>query len=103
MPTAIVRSEDFISESVALCDMLYCSYSPEESRYNYRDNLSFSLTCGELKLAFNQSRYAETNVLFDYLELECFELKSLIVYTGMTDEEIRSIENGKYPFEVLTK
>lgn len=96
--------EDFIGESVALCDMMYCSYSPKEDRNNYRDELSFSLTCGEMKLAFNQSQYAETNVLFDYSTLECFDLKSLTVHTDeMSDTDIKSIENGNYSFDIYLK
>lgn len=96
--------EDFISESVALCDMMYCSYSPKERKNKYRDELSFTLTCGEMKLAFNQSQYAETNVLFDYSTLECFDLKSLTVHTGeMSDTDIKSIENGNYSFDIYLK
>lgn len=96
--------ENFISESVALCDMMYCSYSPEERRNNYRDELSIRLTCGEMKLALNQSRYAKTNVLFDYSELEVFGLKSLTVYTdGMTDEEKQQLDGASYPFELIIK
>lgn len=95
--------EDFISESVSLCDMLYCSYAPAEHR-NYRDELSFKLTCGEMKLLCDRSRYAETNVLFDYSALESFGLKSLTVHTGeMNDTDIKSIKNGNYSFEIYFK
>ncbi len=95
--------ENFISESVSLCDMLYCSYASEKRR-NYRDDLSIKLTCGEMKLVCNRSLYAETNVLFDYSTLECFDLKSLTVHTGeMSATEIKSIENGNYSFDIYLK
>lgn len=95
--------EDFIRESIALCDMLYL-YADDEHSRNYRDDFTFKLTCEELAFVCERSRYVETNVLFDYSELELLGLKSLTVHTdGMTGEDIHNIESGNYPFEIYLK
>jgi len=94
--------EDFIRESVSLCDMLYRSAC--EGHSSYRDELTFKLTCGEMMFNCDRSRYAETNVLFDYSELELFGLKSLTVHTDkMTDEEKQRLNGASYPFELITE
>ena len=89
--------EDFIRESIALCDDMY-------QNVDRCDEYSFSVKCGELAFVCDRSRYVETNVLFDYSSLECFDLNSLTVHTnGMTDEDIHNIESGNYSFEVYLK
>lgn len=98
------KPENFINESVSFCDMLYHSYVCYDNRYNHRDDLAFKLTCGEMMFICDRSRYVETNVLFDYSTLECFDLKSLTVHTGeMSDTDIKSIENGNYSFDIYLK
>lgn len=92
--------EDFIRESVSLCDMLY-RYACEARIY--RDDLSFNLKCGEMMFNCTRSRYVETKVLFDYSTLELFGLKSLAVHTdAMTDEERQQLTDNKasYAFEL---
>ncbi len=92
--------EDFIRESVSLCDMLY-RYAGE-GHSSYRDELTFKLMCGEMMFNCERSRYVETNVLFDYSELELFGLKSLTVHTDkMTDEEKQRLKGTSYPFVMI--
>ncbi len=92
---------DFIRESVSLCDMLY-NHACEESKYNHRDEFTFKVTCGEMAFVCSRSLYVETNVLFDYSELELFGLKSLTVHTSrMSDEEKQRLDGVSYPFELV--
>ena len=87
--------ENFISESTALCYEMFQNVD----RY---DDYAFSVKCGELVFVCDRSWYAETNVLFDYSELELFGLKSLTVHTNrMTDKEKQQLDGASYPFELL--
>lgn len=89
--------EDFIRESITLCYNMY-------QNVDRCDDYSFSVKCGDMAFVCTRSRYVETNMLFDYSELELFGLKSLTVYTNrMTDEDIQNIENANYSFEVYLK
>lgn len=89
--------EDFIGESIALCYDMY-------QNVDRCDDYSFSVKCEDMAFVCTRSRYVETNVLFDYSELELFGLKSLTVHTdGMADKDIHNIEIGNYPFEVYLK
>lgn len=91
------ETEDFIRESIALCYDMY-------QNVRYRDEYKFSVKCEDMAFVCDRSLYAETNVLFDYSELEPFGLKSLTVHTHeMTDGDIQNIENGNYSFEVYLK
>lgn len=90
-------SEDFIRESIALCYDMFQNVD----RY---DDYAFSVKCGELSFVCDRSWYAETNVLFDYSELDLFGLKSLTVDTNrMTDEEKQQLDGASYPFEFIIK
>lgn len=89
--------EDFIRESIALCYDMF-------QNVDRCDYYSFSVKCGELAFVCDCSRYVETNVLFDYSELELFGLKSLTVHTNrMTDEEKQQLDGASYPFEFIIK
>lgn len=91
--------ENFIAYSISFCELL---------RISAKNNTAFSVTikCGENGLGYNfQNNIAQTNILFDYSELEKLNgIKQLCVYTdGMTDEDIHNIESGNYSFEVYFK
>lgn len=90
--------EDFIRESISLCDAMY-------QNVKHRDEYSFSVKSGDMAFVCTQSRYVETNVLFDYSELEKLNgIKSLTVYTsGMTDEEVEQLNDDSYTFELYIK
>ena len=87
--------EDFIRESIVLCDDMF-------QNIHHRDEYSFLVKSGDMAFVCRESRYVETNVLFDYSELEFFGLESLTVHTNrMTDEEKQQLDGASYPFELL--
>lgn len=89
--------EDFIRESISLCDTLY-------RNVDCRDQYSFTVKCGDMAFVIIHCGSVETNVLFDYSVLETFKVQTLIIHTGgMTDAEKQSIESNNYAFEVHLK
>ncbi|MBD5129189.1 MAG: hypothetical protein HDT43_04620 [Ruminococcaceae bacterium] len=88
--------ENFIADSISFCELL---------RISAKNNTAFSVTikCGENGFSYNfQNNIAQTNMLFDYSELEKLNgIKQLCVYSGsMTEEEIENAKDNSYSFDV---